>query len=410
TPDFETTYQGDYEACFSFYSISNLYDDQEYGFGDSEIEGEHKILYQTYYNNVTENNVHRVEKRAGIMGIPIAMEIGVDSNVLKVIQARGVNVPLNEIPWDESNLGNKTTTVDQIYIDQNPQFSGLPIVTFEEGADIVKEYASARIQEVELSHLFFSSNSVDAFQTAVDEYWNLLDSAGSSLSALYNLVKSYQLPTDDLEEQIEHMVNKIEVFKKNSYLGLDNQFEFFQFAQQLELDGAQLAKIEFDYHLDELDYIPQTSAFYKFGKGLDKTFTDIRTFKVIKLIDTRNKWIEHWFPGEDLIKYEAPPPTWKMSLKGCCIGVAGALLGAFMMYHSIQEISNLLATNKEGKFDDNQVEFYLRCVKAVGSVIIGALVGISGVFLLVKSIGAKLGWSIKLLTNVIKYYSCFIFY
>ena len=96
-PDFTTRYQGDYEAFFSFYSISNLYEDNKYFFGDPEVQGESKVLYQISYDNPADNGQDDPQMKANIMGIPVTMDVEVDSKVLVISHAQGVNIDPSEI-------------------------------------------------------------------------------------------------------------------------------------------------------------------------------------------------------------------------------------------------------------------------------------------------------------------------
>ncbi|MFX0024577.1 MAG: hypothetical protein ACFE9S_19840, partial [Candidatus Hermodarchaeota archaeon] len=161
-PNFEVLHLGDYESYFSYYSVSNVYDSSEIQFLDEVLRGEHKICYTITWNNYSEECIEDYEKRAIIQGLPISMDLITFSNskVLKITQAMGNQIPLNEIPNSVSHfLHDKITFWNQTYIELPKSLDNVPLLQFQDGLDIYKEFFDDRPWQVETSKLIFTKYS-----------------------------------------------------------------------------------------------------------------------------------------------------------------------------------------------------------------------------------------------------------
>ena len=404
-PDFSTLHQGDFQAVFSSYSISDLYEDQEYFLGDSEIQGENKILYQTYYSDFSENGIEDVQKRASIMGIPIAMETYANSKVLEISQAQGINIPLDDISWDDSELNDKIRILHQTYIERNTQNLGIPLINFEEGLDVYKEYFDNRQDELEISHLFFDNSNdpqmpAELFQNFIEKFWEQIDSIENSLSLLNDYVTSHQLPfpQESLEEKINLLLNKIQYSKQHSYSELSYYIEFFQFAQSLTLESSIImeeAEDSVDTAFHELKNLAINLAeeiavlTEGFHEKLEKALHDNRVEENPKQ-NIKKKNVK-------FVSITAQKKSFRLKLGSG--GAVCVILGALMIYNAIQEMIFLLS-NKNELLDNTEAEFYLRFVKANFMAAGGLLLSIEGVLLIASSLKETLA---KSLAKSIKY-------
>ena len=383
TPDFATTHQGDFKVHFSSYSVSNLYENQDYFIGDSEIQGENKILYQVYNHETSSSSE---EQRASIMGIPVAMEIYANSKVLKISHAQGFNVPLNEIPWGDSQLGNKITIQNLTYIEREIQNLGIPIINFDQEADICKEFIDNRIEEVEHSNFFFTSQPhmpAESFQTFINEYWNQINSIDSAFDLLSDHVSS--TPFNSLKKSIKSLMNKIDNFKHHSFSDLNDYGEFFQFTEILKRDTSDLL-----VSLTEIEN--QFSVPFDFSEMfLGLTMNCAEEITIIsenfdeKLVSKLEVLEKNQGANDDIVKLKAKIKSVRLYL--FCTGAICAALGALMIYCGIQELIQLAA----GKGELSNAEFGIRLAKAIGITIAGTLLAIESLLLIASSL--KTAWA-----------------
>ena len=382
-PDFATTHQGDFEVHFSSYAISNLYEDQEYFMGDSEIQGENKILYQIYHHEISENND---VKRASIMGIPVAMELYANSKVLKISYAQGFNIPLDQIPWEDSQLGNRITLQHLTYIERDNPNPGIPFIHFDPSVDICKEFVDNWIDEVEHSNLFFTSQPhipAESFQSFISEYWTQVNSIEMSMSLLSDLVSSTSFTS--LKESITLIMAKIDNFEQFSFSDLNSYNEFFQFTQILQQDTSML--IASFTELEEQGSVSFDFAEMFLGITMNcaEEITVISEYFDEKLV-TKLELLENDQGAEDdITKLKAK--IRKVRLYLFCTGVICAALGVLMIISGIQELIQLAAG--QGELSDH--EYAMRLAKAIGITIAGTLLTVESLLLIASSL--KTAWA-----------------
>ncbi|MFX1442485.1 MAG: hypothetical protein ACFFHV_03635, partial [Promethearchaeota archaeon] len=382
-PDFATTHQGDFEVHFSSYAVSNLYEDQDYNIGDSEIQGENKLLYQIYHHEISENND---VQRASIMGIPIAMELCANSKVLKISNAQGFNVPLDQIPWDDSQLGPRITLQHLTYIEQDIQNPGVPKINFEQGVDICKEFLDNRIDEVEHSNFFFTSQPdmpAESFHSFINEYWTQLNSIENSMGLLSDLVSTTSFTS--LKESITLIINKIDNFKQHSFSELSNYNEFFQFTQILERDTSELlasfTELE-NQHSVSLDF---AEMFLGLTMNCAEEITVISEYYDEKLVTKLEILEKNQGTEDEIVKLKAKIKSVRLYL--FCTGVICAALGVLMIISGIQELIQLAA----GQGELSDFEYAMRLAKAIGITVAGTLLAVESLLLIASSL--KAAWA-----------------
>ena len=384
TSDFAISHQGDFEVYFSSYDVSNLYEDQEYFIGDAEIQGENKILYQIYHHEISENNE---VQRASIMGIPVAMELGANSKVLKISHAQGFNVPLYQIPWDDSQLGDRITLRHLTYIEHDNHNLGIPYIHFEPGIDICKEFVDNRIDEVEHSNLFFTSQPLmpaESFQSFIDEYWGHVTSIGTGFSQLSDYVSTASFSTGSLEDDIVQIITKIDNFKQHTFSELNEYDDFFQFTQTLVLDTSGL--IESLTEIENQFFVPFEFSEMVLGFAMN-TAEEITVIsehfdeKLVSKLDIREKT---QLVGDEAVKLKAKIKRVRFYL--VCTGAISAGLGILMIISGIKELIQLAS----GKGELSDFEFGMRLAKAIGITIAGTLLLVESLLLIAS---CKTAWA-----------------
>jgi hypothetical protein len=397
-PEFAEIHQGDYEAFFSSFIVSNLYEDQNYFLDDSEIQGGRNILYQKFHFN-------DVEERVNILSLPISMELSANAKVLKISQAQGINIPVGEIPLSDSNLNPEITILHQTFIEGNTQNPGKPLINFEDGVDIYKEYIDNRQDEVVLSDLFFQNTThtsapVKLFQNFIDKYWDQYDSFLKTLDLLYKNITSIadQVPVEDLENRINNIINKINIFKLHSYSEESYYDEFFQITQNLETEISYLISTTIDLEFEFGDIVTATgitvfatsfgeefAAFSEgfheqIAKGVNDNAVKADPKQCIKV--SNNK--EGSFTGRLLRN--------KLSL-----GITGGIcvaIGVVMTYYAIIELITLSE-------DLGDTEFGIRIAKALATVLAGVILTLEGILLVASAFSSA--WAVSL-SSAIKFF------
>ncbi|MFX1479005.1 MAG: hypothetical protein ACFFCI_12810, partial [Promethearchaeota archaeon] len=312
---------------------------------------ETEILYQLYSS---ENN----QQKKIVMGVPIAMKRSASSHMLEISQIQGFMDALEEIPWDGLHLSDTMTVLHQTYIERNIQAMGIPLVNFEEGIDVYKEYMDNRQDEVELSHLFFTAQPempAELFMNYIEVFWEHIALVKENLSVLYDYVKDNPdifVPEADRVDLtlMENMINEITEFQQHSYSEMSSYTEFFQFSQDFYFDFI---------HLVDLYQGKESTDFVK--AGFFRKLSDI--VKVVKPVASKigaffsrvdenvnNKGINDP-PIQNIESENTKHPsaesqkvkTHKMSR---VIGASCALLGVVMVGFSIYEIHMIASGNK----------------------------------------------------------------
>jgi hypothetical protein len=393
-PDFAEIHQGDFEARFSSYSISNLYEDQMYFIDDSEIQGERKVLYQCYYQDFGNNDV---QQRASILGFPIAMETDVGSSILKISQAQGSNVPLSKIPLIDAELSPEITILHQTYIERNTQNPGIPLVNFKNGVDIYKECIDNRQNEVILSDLFFYSTTqpstpAELFQNFIDKYLEQLNSFNDTLNLLHNSITDFAQLVPDLVEAINILTNKINVFGSESYSKVENYPEFFKITQTLLFDLSNLEQAIMDIEIQWPDHFVQITSFGEEVASFSEHWHELIVEEVNDNAGNANAK-----QGVKSGKNKQGSFKSKLGIKKFMLASTGAvcvLIGAVMVYYAFVEISTLLST--KGEISDT--EFALRMAKACATVVAGFVLSFEGILLILSAIDSL--WAVSLASAI----------
>ena len=394
-PDNETLHQGSYSVCFSSYAISNLYEDQSYMYGDPEIQGENKILYQFYS---AENG----QQRTIVMGIPIAMERSVSSHTLEISQIQGFLDVMEEIPWDDSQLSDTMTVLHQTYIECDVQATGVPLVHFEEGIDVYKEYMDNRQDEVEMSHLFFTAQPeipAELFMNYLDVLWENIAQLKQNISLLYDFVINNPdifVPGADREDLtlIQSMINEITEFQQHSYSEMSSYTEFFQFSQNLNIDVIHLVDL---YQGKESKNVVKTGFFGKLSKVVKLTRVIPKIAKIMDFFSRTEKSVNNRgvkdTPKQNIESKSAKNPSMKAQqvkshYRSRVMGAGCAVLGLIMVGFSIYEL-HLLATGEQQDYQG------LLVIKALCNLVASAFLVVEGVLLFASSFAKTAASSLK---------------
>ena len=394
-PDFETLHQGDYSACFSSYAITNRYEDEAYFLGDSEIQGDTKILYQFYSSSNDQRSTI-------VMGVPIAMERGTSSHTLKISQAQGFLEPLDEIPWEGSQLSNTLTILHQTYIERDVQVIGIPLVHFEDGVDIYKEYMDNRQDEVELSHLFFTAQPempAELFLNYIEALWEDLALLKYNLSILYDFAinnPDFFVPGAEREDLslMENMINEITEFQQHSNSKMSSYTKFFQFSQNLGIDAIELVDL---YQGKESKNLVSSGFFKKLSKVVKLTRIVPKIARLVNIFARLGKWLNDKgvkdIPKQNIAHQCAKNPSMKTQqvkthYRSRTIGVGCALLGVAMVIFALVEIDRLISGDQLG---------YLAILKvnALCNLVASFFLFVEGVLLITSSIAKATASSIK---------------
>ncbi|MFX1488245.1 MAG: hypothetical protein ACFFBI_03795, partial [Promethearchaeota archaeon] len=211
----------DFQSQFTYYSINNVYKDDEYFIGDSEITGEYKTNY------VISQNLYNVnQKVASISEIPLAMKRKSfpDSNILEITKAISEPIPLNEIPDKVTKSMNPKIRLKKVtYIEKKVLDEEIPMVNFDINTDFEKTYFDNRILDNEQGKLFFESDATS--ESEADKFSKLINSFQTELKGLHELYSYF-----NSEEGLE--ICSAEVFLPyrefdyflNNYIDQEGQF------------------------------------------------------------------------------------------------------------------------------------------------------------------------------------------
>ncbi|TFF90390.1 MAG: hypothetical protein EU548_03250, partial [Promethearchaeota archaeon] len=176
---FETNHSGEYKAYFSFYVISNVYDEDNYDLENENITGENKICYSIRWRNYTEDEINNYVQRANIQGFPVNMSIFNynNSRILKITQLMGTDIPITNLSWTNlSNLHEKIVFLNQTYIEPVSQAIGIPMISFDENKHIYKETIDNRRWNVEKSKLIFEDYGYPVSKIINNSYFEINNS------------------------------------------------------------------------------------------------------------------------------------------------------------------------------------------------------------------------------------------
>ncbi|MFX0086995.1 MAG: hypothetical protein ACFFAU_15160 [Candidatus Hodarchaeota archaeon] len=185
----------DFRSKYSYYSINNVYQDEDIQMGDPEITGEQKTIYY-----ITQNIFNESQEVATISDLPIAMELknfsNSASNILKITSAISEPIPLNEIPvpFPSTLMHPKIKLMDLTYIERHDSNEQIPKVNFDINTDIEKRYLENRAYEFEQGEIFFEGDSVtpseaELFASRIDSFFRI---DLKNLHDLYNYFNTKQ--------------------------------------------------------------------------------------------------------------------------------------------------------------------------------------------------------------------------
>ncbi|NVM34618.1 MAG: hypothetical protein HWN81_03420 [Candidatus Lokiarchaeota archaeon] len=379
-PPFEIVHNGDFEAFFSYYTISDVYQDQNYTFGDLEVQGESKILYQTYYANLSVDSNTNIQKRASIMGIPISMNVFKNLGVLKIKQAQGTNIPLEEIPLIfNSQLSENINILEQTYIEQNDQVQGTPLLNFEVGVDIYKEFIDNRQDTVVLSDLFFNDQPympAESFLNFISNYWDQVNTLNDQL----NLLREIFLSSSNNEiyvELIDNLISDVNILtQQHSYSDLSNYLSFFSNGLDLKSDFIELLEPNL---VKSFFTVVSPSVMGDIGELVAKTSEAIADQLAEKgpKIPKLNQHKQNNNKMGNSIKSQA-----RMSKFTTVSGATCAVLGIAMMVFTFVEIFHLIGQKLSGEYDNKSALFAMRLCSAFCTMALGAIVLVKGIILM----------------------------
>ena len=205
-PSFEVNHSGDFETFISFYSISDVEEEDIESFEFGENVGEAKICYIKSWNNYTDDQGIDYEERFNIIEFPVLMKRTnyTNSVILEISNVFGPQIPLNKLPYSIDDISyDKTMLINETLIEKKQSSSGIPKISFDKDSDIYKEISDNRQWEVESSKLIFNSYSrraVDLINKIADTLEGQLDVYMLYWMRNYKVLEHFEnLPQTSLE-------------------------------------------------------------------------------------------------------------------------------------------------------------------------------------------------------------------
>ncbi|MGB5912593.1 MAG: hypothetical protein WBH31_15480 [Promethearchaeia archaeon] len=197
-PSEEILNSRDFTSYGSYYSISNLNSTNDYSSLGEEVRGDQKVCYTNIWYDYSEGNYHNYEQRTNLEGYPIHLQVleFQNSNVLKLTQVLGSNIPLNQIPHSLTDqLHDKISLLNQTYLEQVESDDDNQPIHFDYNKDIYKEIIDTRPWEIESSKLIFSvdpisfadkiSEQIISFKEATDNFIKRIDKLLEKITKKY---------------------------------------------------------------------------------------------------------------------------------------------------------------------------------------------------------------------------------
>ena len=376
-PVFEVNHSGDFSSYFSYYSVSNVYDDETLSYLGEALQGESKVCYSISWNNYTEDGIEDFEQRANIQGYPIFLKVIAypNSMILKITQALGNEIPISEIPISiDSYLHDKVKFWNQtnIEIDQSDQV--IPVLNFDDLEDVYKEFIDSRRWNVKSSSLVFEhysdpiSNELyllfvaqmrlrtihqfDYVKTLFEAglltgltpgFWNSYQQINSNLDILLNYDISHSLRLHALNEYLEISDEILDIVEQNM--------------QECLTNGVELTDKTKKAHADFLKLKGNIEAYSTVIKGFPELMDDDDPLGRLQCVVYRE--------------------ALKQKLMFGAIGAAYVAMGTFQMITAMIDMMRLI--DNVGDFKGRELEFSLRMTKAIASVSLGALTALTGI-------------------------------
>ncbi|MHA2251721.1 MAG: hypothetical protein ACXAD7_15260, partial [Candidatus Kariarchaeaceae archaeon] len=177
-PSFEVKFSGEYEALFSFCSISNDVS------GLSNIfNQESKTCYLVSWHNYTHNGIEDYQQRVKVQDYPISLKLlnFTDAYVLEISTAFGNEIPINQIPTSINDpLHEKILLKNQTLIENKDEEFVVPTIVFVEDKDEIKIIRDYRSDDVILADLFFTEDPISS-AIKLDKLFKLFGKALSTV-------------------------------------------------------------------------------------------------------------------------------------------------------------------------------------------------------------------------------------
>lgn len=352
-PSFIINNSGNFLFYFSFYSISNVYNESNYTLWDAEILGDDKICYAIGWDNYSSENSTHYTQTATILGLPIYMNLisFLNSKVLEITCAMGAEIPLEHIPNStQFGLHDKIIFHNKTFIEISEVGQSTPLINFDEAKHTLKESFDNRQWQIEASKLIFYDYSGYSRTTA-----DLFNKYCYDLNNAYLNVESIITQTSGLISTIELDYNGIwgdYEFTKNKLLDINELISDISL-----LMTKQLYDIKFNYAFEPID-------------NLFKEVTD-HTQGIDLLYDVRDR-----LKAERFISGQKESVS---KLKFLYRGLKGIATIAFQGWSLFDAIRILFENFTSGDWSGDIIDFALRITHSIVSIAFKAVALISGV-------------------------------
>ena len=400
--------EGDYQAYLSFYTISNVYETEDYNFGDPQIKGEQKVVYQNTFTGFTT-----------ISGMPIDIDFNSysTSDVLTIIEALSEPIPSNLVPYSlGGQLHEKVILHHETYIEKHELAGGeIPRLNFNPETDIYKEFVDIRAREVDQGDLFFDDSLYQsrssAFESQLDQYRDVLEELHDELSYFTTPDGQYYYP-GQLWDPLRQYSTFLDTFKDDDgeyfrgFLSLDPNTklnDLYDLERELPnmVEGMNLYD-RYDIVPDEEDPAKPSSDLIKHINKATKEIKDVHNVAKYKL-----QLSKMYGSGAYNMLYKGAPTKFKPTLKQklslgakrfgngmkTVIGVSAAIvLGVIAFSAALADLGRIIANQKAGVYDNKTVEFYSRFAIGLCELTIGVISMLNGVIRALKQyteLGAK---------------------
>lgn len=371
---FEVKNQGDYSMLYTYYSINNVYEDEEYTLGDPELEGEEKILFITSKTQFTQDST-TVIKLANVFEMPIHIEVeqNLDNKVLKITNAFGNEIPLAQIPYStEGALYDKINIHYETYVEKNEASGSIPKLNFNEETDDYKQLYDNRPHEVEQGALFFNKY----FESSSFRFDNLITKYINNIVKVRNILKYFDLNNPDLLAGYKN--SKFDIYRNkndeiNEILGEDQFSEYFSYNKiSAEVKLKAIKKINrlladlAELNMELLKAIPEDDPIYEnFILKATEISTSIENTYKIRISITSS--ILKTGQSNPLFKLEK---TTKIRLKKA-FGAISIAFNCFNLIFNTLEAFNIITHSEE--YEGRTLEYAFEVAGALSQVFLDAL-------------------------------------
>ena len=170
-------YEGNYDIFFSFFSRSDISEEELISFIPEENLGEHRICYSKSYDNYSQESSGSFEKRVSISEFPIYMnriDDYEDAEILETSSSMGSSIPLDEFPYTRDDVSYDRITLINATIIEADSSEAIPKISFDDNTDEYKDNYDDGGEDVQLSEIVFTQQGPGGF-TWVQEVLRLRD-------------------------------------------------------------------------------------------------------------------------------------------------------------------------------------------------------------------------------------------